>query len=313
MLKLHRLGRRYLDFEFTVRDEARLRIVERPGRWMRQQRLDALVADMRAVVSTRVPQGLNYGVVTGDKDRLDNAIVSLLYDSRTRKPIAFNAFSLLDVELHAQRADVLHLGLIMVDPQYQDLGYTWVIVGLPCLLVYVRNGFQTVWVTSVSQVPAIVGKVAEAFSEVFPSPFAPARRSFQHLSVARQLMERHRSAFGVGEDASFIPEDFVICNSYTGGSENLKKRFEDTAQHRDPRVNEFCRTRLDYMRGDDCLQVAVINFACVKEYLLRGVPRDSLPRLVFSAMLVLIGNLVLPVVRWFRPGRQLGDLRPTDS
>jgi hypothetical protein len=313
VLKLYRLARRYLDFEFSLRDGATLRIVERPGRWMRPQVIEALLSDMQTVAKTHIPAGLHYGILSGKKERLDNAIISLLYDGSTRKPIAFNAYSLLDIELHGRPADVLHLGLIMIDPRYQALGYTWVIVGLPCLLVYLRSGFQTVWISNVTQVPAIVGKVAEAFSEIHPSPFNQTRRSFAHLSIARQLFERHRSAFGVGDDAWFDPEHFVIRNAYTGGSDDLRKRFEDTTHHRDPRANDFCRERLDYERGDDVIQIGLINFACVKEYLLRGVPRDSLPRLVFSALLVLIGRLVLPVVHWFHPGRQLGDLRPTDS
>jgi hypothetical protein len=310
MLKLHRLGRKYLDFEFTVRDEARLRIIERPGLWMAPARLATILEELRAVVRTTIPQGLDYGVLSAEKRRLDNAIISILYESRSRRPIAFNAYSLLRIELHGRPADVLHLGLVMVDPAYQIKGYTWVVVGLPCLLVFLRNGLQPVWVTNVSQVPAIIGKVAEAFGNVFPSPFAGTRRTYNHLEIARQVVTLHRSAFGVGIEAEFDAESFVIRNAYTGGSDNLRKTFAETMQHRDQRANAMCADTLDYSRGDDFLQVGSIDAAHCWEYLLRDVPRDSLPLVLARAGFVLLERSLLPLLHWFSPQRQWGDLRP---
>ena len=67
MIHLHKLGRKYLDFEFPVKNEARLRIVERPGLWMGRAALDQLLADMRQVVNAVLPSGLVYGVLSGDK------------------------------------------------------------------------------------------------------------------------------------------------------------------------------------------------------------------------------------------------------
>ncbi|MEK6211364.1 MAG: hypothetical protein AABM64_13520 [Pseudomonadota bacterium] len=310
MIHLHKLGRKYLDFEFPVKNEARLRIVERPGLWMGRAALDHLLADVRQVVKTAVPSGLAYGVLSGEKRRLDNAILSILYDQASRKPIAFNAYSFLDVEVHGHRVNVLHLGLIMVDPAFQAQGYTWVVVGLPCLLVFLRSGMSPVWITSVTQVPAIVGKVAEAFADVYPASSGKTRRSFAHLTIARQVMESHREVFGVAPQAQFDQDNFIIRDAYTGGSDNLKKNYEETTKHRDDVVNEMCRDRLDYRRGDDFLQVGTINFACACDYLLRTVPRDSLPSLLYRVMFVLVGRLLLPLWHWFSPNRQWGDLRP---
>ncbi|MGQ0578350.1 MAG: hypothetical protein ACT4PQ_05495 [Betaproteobacteria bacterium] len=310
MIHLHKLGRKYLDFEFPVKNEARLRIVERPGLWMGRGALEQLLADVRQVAKTVIPSGLDYGVLRGDKRRLDDAILSILYDRASGKPIAFNAYSFLDVEVHGRGVNVLHLGLIMVDPAFQAQGYTWVIVGLPCLMVFLRNGMSPVWITSVTQVPAIFGKVAEAFADVYPSPSGKLRRSFAHLTIARQVMERHRDAFGVGPQAQFDEDNFIIRDAYTSGSEALRKTYEGTTKHRDDAVNEMCRDRLDYLRGDDFLQVGAINFACAREYLLRTVPRDSLPSLLYRLMFVLSGRLLLPLWHWFSPNRQWGDLRP---
>ena len=244
MIHLHKLSRKYLDFEFSVKDEARLRIIERPGLWMSRHALDTIVGQLRQVVKTLIPAGLDYGILSGEKRRLDQAIISILYDQKTRRPIAFNVYSYLEVELHGRSTTILHLGLVMVDPAYQAKGYTWVVVGLPCLLVFLRSGLQPVWFTSVTQVPAIVGKVAEAFANVYPSPFGNAHRSFAHVAIATQVMDKHRDVFGVGPEAEFDEEAFVIHNAYTRGSDNLKKTFAVATKHRDERVNEMCSKAL---------------------------------------------------------------------
>ena len=103
-----------------------------------------------------------------------------------------------------------------------------------------------------TQVPAVVGMVAETFSDVYPSR-PGARRSFHHERLAQQIMGRWRHAFGVGEEAGFDTDRFVITNAYTGGSDELKKTFDIAAKHRDAIYNDLCATALDYSRGDDLL------------------------------------------------------------
>ena len=62
-------------------------------------------------------------------------------------------------------------------------------------------------------------------------------------------MRRHRAAFGVSEDAHFDEARFVIEDAYRGGSDHLKKRFEDAPHHREAVYNEYCAATLDYARG----------------------------------------------------------------
>jgi hypothetical protein len=82
-------------------------------------------------------------------------------------------------------------------------------------------------------------------------------------------MRHHRDAFGVGADASFDEERFVIRNAYTGGSNDLKKSFDDAAKHRVEAYNALCRRELDYERGDDFLQVGQYDLGVVRRYLRR--------------------------------------------
>jgi len=162
----------------------------------------------------------------------------------------------------------------------------------------------------VTQTPAIVGKVSETFSDVFPSPEPGARRSFEHLLLARQIMRRHRRAFGVGDDAVFDEARFVVANAYTGGSDALKKRFDAAPRHRHAQFNDFCARELDYQRGDDLLQIGRIDLAASRRYLLEIVPRSSLPAVLATLGFILLQRVALPAIHWFSADRAWGLLRP---
>ena len=116
MLSLATFGRSYLNETVSARGGARVRIVERPGRWMTPPQLEALVADLQRIVRAATPAGaLGYGAASGDRERLDSAIITIVYDSRDT-PVAFNALTLIPCELRGRPVDVLHLGLVMGGP-----------------------------------------------------------------------------------------------------------------------------------------------------------------------------------------------------
>jgi hypothetical protein len=305
---------RLIDLEIRNDPAFDVRIVERPGRWLPRPALDALLADLRTVVARDVRGGgLSYGVVSGSKEHLDNSVITVIYEKGTRRPIAFNALAILSVTLRGRQEDVLHLGLAMVDPAFRGLGFSWALYGLTVMLMFFRRQLRPVWISSVTQVPAVVGLVDSGFANVYPSVHPHRRPTFGHLTLARQIMRRHRAVFGVGEDAAFDSSRFVITNSYTGGSDNLKKRFEDTAKHRDDAYNRLCATHLDYDRGDDFLQLGQYTLGVARRYLTRTVPRHSLPALVVNGAFLLLGSLLLPAIHWFCAGTAMGDIRPVRS
>jgi hypothetical protein len=287
------------------------RIVESPGHSLPAPECDALVSQLRAVADKTLPkQSLAYGIFSGEAERLSRAIVTLICEEATGRPIAFNALSVMDVELDGEPVEVTHLGLVMVDPEVQGRGLSWVLYGLTALVLFARDGLRPKWVSNVTQVPAVVGMVSQTFADVFPSPQATARRSFAHLQLARGIMRRHRATFGVGAEAGFDEARFVITNAYTGGSEALKKPFEAAAKHRDESCNAFCARELDYRRGDDFLQLGRIDLAGARQYLLREVPHGSLPALLAAGAALALQRLVLPAVHWFDDSRPFGTLRP---
>lgn len=298
-----------LDLELGLHRQVRTRVIERPGLWMTADEQAALVADLRGVVGDGIGAELDYSVLSGDRERLSQAVITLLHDRSSGALVAFNALTFMPVQLRGRDAKVLHLGLVMVDPAYRAKGMSWILYGLTCLLIFFRRGMRPLWISNVTQVPSIIGKVAESFDTAWPNPLLESRRSFEHLTIARQIMQQHRHVFGVGADAGFDEERFVITNAYTGGSDNLKKTWEQAPRHRDGRVNALCERELDYARGDDFLQLAKFDLSAARRFLLREVPRHSLPALLYQLGFLLLGRILLPVWHWLDPRQPMGDLR----
>lgn len=254
MFRMRKLSRSCLDVEVSIGRALSCRILEQPGAWMDPAELARLCAELREVAAATVRGGtLEYGVLTGDRDRLTRAIVTVLYELPAR-PVAFSAMPLLSVELHGREREIVHLGLALVRPDARGRNLSRSLYGLTLLVAFLRRWCRPLWVTNVSQVPSAIGSFASYFSAAYPG-LGPDCRTPEHFAIAEQVMHRHRRAFGVGEDAEFDVARFVIRNAYTGGSDNLKKSYADAARHRRSSIGRLCLAELDYERGDDFLQV----------------------------------------------------------
>jgi hypothetical protein len=304
-------GRADIDLSLRTHPGLVTRIVECPGLSLSQAELDELLMQLRIVSGKTLPAGsLTYGIFSGERERLARAVVTLVSDEATGDPIAFNALSVMDVALDGTPVEVIHLGLVMIDPDVQGRGLSWVLYGLTTLLLFARGGLRQRWISNVTQVPSVFGMVSETFSDVFPSPQPASRCSFAHLQLARGIMRHHRTVFGVGADAGFDEHRFVITDAYTGGSDALKKSFDAASKHRDEQYNSFCARELDYDRGDDILQIGRIDLTGARRYLLREVPTGSLPALLAAAAVLTLQRWILPVLHWLDDRRALGILRP---
>lgn len=303
------LRREYMDVSLRNGRTRVVRIMERPGRWMSDAQLAQLSADLRAIAAKALDHGsLTYGVFAADRARMCDTIVTLV-TLRDGTPIAFNALAVMTLETQPEPVDVLHLGLVMVDPDQRSGGLSWVLYGLTCFLLFVRNQFRPLWISNVTQVPAVVGMVSEMFSDIWPKPHAE-RRTLNHVLMARRIMDQHRHVFGVGADATFDEARFVITNAYTGGSDDLKKTWDAAPKHRDAVFNDFCAAELDYDRGDDVLQLGRMDLPAIRRYLTREVPRSAVLGVMLTGGYVALRRLVLPVLYWSDNTRGFSILRP---
>lgn len=286
------------------------RVIERPGLWMKPDELQNLLGDLRTVVESLQIGSLDYGVVKGEKETLDNAVVTLIYDGKTGRPVAFNALTIMTCSLRGENIPVVHLGLVVVDPNYRARGVAWILYGLTSMLLFMKNRFRPLWISNVTQVPAIIGMVAEGAGYAFPDPTGKNRRTYDHLVLAREIMTRYRHVFGVGCDAWFDEDQFVIRNAYTGGSDHLKKTVANVPKHRKEVYNEFAFRVLDYDRGDDVLQLARLDVPSCYRYVMHQIPRESKFGVLYKALFSLFELSVVPAVQWFSTGRTMGHLRP---
>ncbi|GAM96611.1 hypothetical protein U91I_00230 [alpha proteobacterium U9-1i] len=309
MLWLRALRQDHLDLSMNSSADIRTRVVDRPGSWMSADELAALVRDVRTVARATLPDGdLSYGVLGGDAERLKASVITILYDRASGAPVAFNALAWLPVSLRGRATDVLHLGLVMVDPAARNRGMSWLLYGFTCFILFLRGSARPIWVSNVTQVPAVFGMVTESFAHVYPTP-EPSRPSFEHVLLARQIMASHRHAFGVGADAGFDEARFVITDAYTGGSDDLKKSFDEAPKHRKEKFNSAAARELNYARGDDFLQLGQVNMSAAQAYVWDVVPRESLPGVLLSGAFLMVQSLVLPILHWFDAKTPWGSLR----
>lgn len=304
------LSGEWLDVRFRAGHAHAVEIVERPGRSLDVARLEQLRTDCQSVVAACLDgRQLDYGLFDPDGAAWDRTVVTLVRRLEDGRAIAFNAMPLLDVRQNGQESELLHLGLVMVDPAERSGGLSWILYGLTCFALFVRGGMRPLWVSSVTQVPAVVGMIAETFDQVYPGQEGTPP-TFVHRHLAHQVMSRHRATFGVGPDAGFDPDRQVITNAYTGGSDNLKKSFAVAAKHREQRYNDFCAAELDYERGDDLLQIGRIDLGAARRFLSRSVPRSALPQLAVQLAVLGTQAVVAPLLQWLDADKPLGRLRP---
>lgn len=300
----------HLRIRFKANPEHVVEIVERPGAWLADQEVERLVGDCAQVVRACLHgQDLDYGLFGSDRAPWARSIITIVRRADDERPVAFNAMPLLPVVLGGQRDHLLHLGLVMVDPNERGEGLSWVLYGFTCFALFVRRGLRPLWISSVTQVPAVVGLVAETFADVYPAQQSTAQ-SFAHRHLAHQIMLYEREAFGVGEDAVFDAAAQVITDAYTGGSDNLKKSFAVAAKHRDARYNAYCEAALDYARGDDVLQIGKLDLATARRYVTRMVPRGVLPALAVQILFVGLAAVVAPTLQWLDSKKPYGRLQP---
>lgn len=299
----------HLRIRFRANADHSVEVIERPGAWLSADEVEALVTDCAQVVRACLGgQDLDYGLFSPDRAPWARSVITVVRRIDNGRPVAFNAMPLLPVVRGGQSDALLHLGLVMVDPNERGEGLSWVLYGFTCFALFVRRGLRPLWISSVTQVPAVVGLVAETFADVYPAQDSTTQ-SFAHRHLAHQIMAHERHAFGVGEDAGFDINTQVITDAYTGGSDNLKKTFAVAAKHRNARYNDFCEGALDYGRGDDVLQIGKLDLTTARRYVTRMVPRGALPALAVQFLFVGLAAVIAPTLQWLDPTKPYGKLR----
>ncbi|MCB9679867.1 MAG: hypothetical protein H6733_00220 [Alphaproteobacteria bacterium] len=245
----------------------RIQHLHRPGRHLSPRALDALVAELRVVAATAFDPLPRYQVISGDREALDAAVLTLA--RREDGSLAgFCAARLLPVR---GVGDVLHLGLTCVDPADRGAGLTHVLLsqGLARFLVRHRP-IRGAWFTNVASVLSSLGNVALYFEDVHPSPFRVGPPSPVHTAIAHTLAREHRARMHLHADADFDDARFVFEG---GNRETVFAKGADDAQyhHRDPELTRWYADLADLDGGDAVLQVGRVSLAGFARYTSRRV------------------------------------------
>ncbi len=302
----------YLNWSYIDKSiKVRVRVVERPAYSLTKEEADELRESLKQIVKKSIPkENLNYGIFSETSDAFKNNVITIIYNLEDNRPIAFNSLAWIKCNLRGKDEDLLHLGLVVIDPDVREGGLSWILYGLTTILLFVRKKLNPIWVSNVTQVPAIIGKVCQSFDRMYPTPENLGKPPFVHTWLVRQIMKDNRHVFGVGPDAEFDAEKFIIKNSYTGGSDHLKKKFTEAQPHRDVVYNNFCKDNLDYDRGDDFIQIGQINLDMTKNFIMKSVPKSSVVRISISLVFVSLQSILSPVLLWLDSDKKYGDLRP---
>lgn len=293
----------YLSLRMKVGQRFEVAFWERPGVWCDDATLTKMTEDLRVVAKAGqegkpVPM---YGALLGERGDLARRVITIAYDTATGRPVGFNALAALDLQVGVHPETVLHLGLTYVDPEFQGHGLPGLLYGAAAFLLLFKGGLRGFWISNVTQVPAVVGLVSGGYAHVYPNPLKGTRQTFTHLTLARQIMRHHRAAFGVADESPYDEVRSIIQDAYTGGSDELKKTFEDAPKHRDARVNAWCEKQLDYRRGDDVLQLGRCTLGSSLGFLGSRLPKGAVVQLAFQAFVLLLFATVVPALRWLLP------------
>lgn len=302
----------YLNWSYIDKSaRVRVRVIERPAFILTPLEQESLRSELKEVVKKSIPnETLDYGLFSKNSDAFEKCVVTIIYNLSDGQPIAFNSLSWIKCSLRGKEEDLLHLGLVVIDPSVREGGLSWILYGLTTELLFVRKKFSPIWISNVTQVPAIIGKVSQSFDLVYPTPDNIGNPPFFHAWLTRQIMQDNRHVFGIGPDAEFDPVHFIIKNSYTGGSDHLKKKFTEAQPHRMSAYNDFCSHYLNYERGDDFIQIGQLNLRMAHQFLTKSIPKKSLLRIIFALFFIMIQSVLSPLLMWLDANKRFGVLRP---
>lgn len=287
----------------TINHRLDFLIYERPGVWATEGELNEITQILKTIAKSAQHKDAlpEYGCLLGSREDLSQRVISIAYDTRLKRAVGFSAQSYLDIKQGNFKEQVLHLGLIYIDPTYQGKSVSYLLAMLPNILITIKNGFRDIWVSNITQVPVIYGLVASNYYNVHPTNGKDSEQGFYHRYLAKKIFENHKPVFGVGEDAYYDDDLQIIKNSYTGGSDHLKKTFEITAKHRRQDFNEYCQKQLDYERGDDFVQLGKLSTNSFVQLFKNKKDSQSRIQLMINLLLFSFAAVLLPTLRWFIP------------
>lgn len=236
-----------------------------PGLWMSDAELSGLRADIESVTFDRLGALPPYGVFLPGREPFNNRVVTLLYPSSSKTPSAFSAMVHCPVTIAGRKVTVVNLGLaisrrIPPDANRAKTARMLDLYVTPLLHMGVQRRLRPFWVTTITAKPKVVGALTEAFGQVYPDYRTDRHATEEEVSLARAVLQQWGHESGVPPGAGFDSTNFVIHESYDGPTDILKCSFDAQPKYHRQAANDFCRSRLDYDRGDDFMLLMRVDW-----------------------------------------------------
>lgn len=243
-------------------------IWEKSGRWCSAEEIKKIKEDLKSIVR-KAQKGKalpGYSVLSEDETAFQDSIITIIYNGN-KDPVAFSAQVYFYLDDLLPNSKVAHTGLSYIIPEERGKGLMRYLFIYSMVILLLISRLKPIWISSVSQVPSVIGVVADSFEDVYPHPREKVVQTPMHEKIAAAIMRNYKNAFGVNGKSSYDAKKQIIENSYCGtASHSLQKTYEETMKHRDEVVNEFCKNRLNYERGDDFLQVGKWSLSCMLKF-----------------------------------------------
>lgn len=228
-------------------------LYNRPAKWLGREEAEALRRRLLSIATARLGMRPDFSFF-GDARYLDNKIVIICTDRKTREDRCFCAMSYLG---KYRGKNIVHLGAVYSRLENRGLMQMVYLFGL--LYVFVRNRFfGKVYLTSLTHTPKIFGVVSECFEQVFPNLDPHAKPFDFHHTLRDVFTDTYLREWDLAA-APVIDDNFVIrgFRARKDGSILYPDTIETVPKHRNVAYTHRCRGLIDYGRGDVAFQCGV--------------------------------------------------------
>lgn len=242
-----------------------------PGKNLSDEKLQKLVEELKEVASLCFPETPNYQALTGKREELERAVITIARNSKGQL-MGFCSALVLSVE---SVGNVFHTGLTCVHPNARGKKLTHKLTSKLLLKYLLKESlFKETWITNCACVLSSIGNVALYFEDIYPSPYGAEVPTMTHINIAKAVSKNYREPIAINETANFNLNTFVFEGSVEGTL--FEKDAEDTRfHHRNSDLTNFYKNLLDFDRGDEVLQVGKISMMTFPKYMAKTAMKKT--------------------------------------
>jgi len=237
-----------------------------PGKYLAESKRDELVGELRDVASQCFDETPFYQVLTGAREELERAVITLARNKHG-KLIGFVSALVLDVD---EVGNVLHLGLTCVSPEARGLKLTHKLTSKMLMnYLFKESPLAPTWITNCACVLSSLGNVALYFEELYPSPYGVDVPSMTHINIAKEVDRKYREPIAINDGAKFNLSNFIFEGSVDGTT--FEKDPKDSRfHHRNKALTGYYQDILNFERGDEVLQVGKVSLMTFPKYIVKN-------------------------------------------